>query len=121
MELGGAPGPEGTDDHASTPTTPLPVLGRAMSNELRGMSPLTLPGDDREGEGVELNDSASSDGRAPTPIAARTAARQLRVHMSGLGIGEIRRGNASAHTRALNQQSAAEFVSVIEIAAHASL
>ena len=102
---------------------------------------MTQAVEELQAEGVELNDSStvisessdsdssfrhgidasSFDGGAPTPIAARTAARQLRVHMSGLGIGEIRRGNASAHTRALNQQSAAEFVSVIEIAAHASL
>ena len=108
MELGEAPEPGGTDDFASAPTTPLPVLpvlGRGIPRQLRAVSPITQAGDDLQAEGVELNDSSTissessdsdsssrggsdasfSDDGTPTPTAARTAARQLGAHMSEPG------------------------------------
>ena len=89
---------------------------------------MTLIGDDFQAGGVELNDSStvssyppdgdnssrdgidasSSDDGVPTPMAARTAARQLRAHMSGPGDGdEIREGRSRAQTRVLNREAAA--------------
>ena len=62
MELGEAPEPGGTDDFASAPTTPLPVLpvlGRGIPRQLRAVSPITQAGDDLQAEGVELNDSST--------------------------------------------------------------
>ena len=46
------------------------------------------------------NDASSSDDGAPTPTAARTAARQIGAHMSGPGDGdEIREERTRAQTR----------------------
>ena len=54
------------------------------------------------------NDASSSDDGAPTPTAARTAARQIGAHMSGPGDGdEIRQGRARTQTMALNREAAA--------------
>ena len=112
MELGEAPQAGGTDDFASAPTTPLPVLGRKIPHEFRAVSPMTQAGNDLQAEGVELNDSStissessnsgfssrdgsnasSSEDGAPTPTAARIAARQLGAHMSRTGDGEDGRG-----------------------------
>ena len=117
--------PGGTDDYQSAPTTPLPVLGRRIPHQLCVVSLMTQTGGDCRAESVDLNDSstvsseppeshtsslngneASSSGdEAPTPTAARTAARQLEAHMLGPGDGdEIRKGRTRAQTRALNRK-----------------
>ena len=126
MELGEAPEARGAGDFSSARTTPLPVLGRGISHQLRAVSPTTQASDDLQPEGVELNnsskvssespdsDSSSRDGSdascsddgAPTLTAARTAARQLGAYMSGPGDGEdIREGRTRVHTRVLNREN----------------
>ena len=134
MELEEVSEPGGTDDYDSAPTTPLPVLGRGNSHQLRVVSPMTQTGGDFQAEGVCLNDSStvsieppdsdtssrdgndapSSDDGAPTQTAARAAARQLGAHMSGPGDGDkIREGRTRAQTRALNREAAAGLISTI--------
>ena len=101
MELGEAPEPGGTGDLTSSSATPLPVLGRGIPHQLRaGVSDDAswqrfvsrrcaaerLINDQRrivrQRLGIHLGMGASSsDGRTPTPTAARVAARQLGVHM----------------------------------------
>ena len=41
MDLEEAPEPGGTDDYESAPTTPLPIMGRGISHQLRAVSPMT--------------------------------------------------------------------------------
>ena len=136
MGLGKAPEPGGTDDFASAPTTQLPVSGRGISHQLRAVSPMTQAGGDLQSEGLGLNDSSiiisessdsdsssrhgsdasPSDDEAPTPTSARTAPRQLGVHMSGPSDGEnIREGRTRAQIRALNQKEAAGLISMIDL------
>ena len=132
LEDGSEPG--GTDDCEPAPTTPLPVLGREIPHQLCPVSPMTQTGGDFLAEIVELNDpstvsseppdsdtssrngndASSSDDGAPTPTAARTAARQLGAHMSGPGHGgEIRERRTRAQTRALSREAAAGQISTI--------
>ena len=134
MDLEEAPDPEGTDGYESSPTTPLPVLGRGVPHELRTVSPMTQTGGDFQAESVGLNessmvsiephysdtlsrdgnDASSSDDGAPTPTVARSTARQLRAHMSGpCDSNEIREGGTRAQTRALNREAAAGLISTI--------
>ena len=121
--------------------TPLPVLGRAITHQLRAVSPMTqavslIPqaGDEVRAEDVELNDisavsselsdsdsssqdaidASASEVEAPTPTAVGTAARQLGAHMSDPGDGEeIRKGRTRAQTRTLNREAAAGLISAI--------
>ena len=134
VDLEEAPEPGGTDVYESAPMTPLPVLGRGISHQLRAVPPMTQAGGDSQAESEELNDSStvssempesdtlsrddddasSSDDGVPTPTAIRTAARQLGAHKSGPGDGEeIREGNTRAQTRALNREAATGLISTI--------
>ena len=59
-----------------------------------------------------MNVASSSDDGAPTPTAARTAARQLGPHVSGPGDGnDIREGRIRAQTRALYREAALGLIS----------
>ena len=93
---------------------------------------MTQAGDDLQAEGVELSgstissessdndsssrdgsDASSSDNGAPTPTAARTAAREFGAHMPRPGDGEeIREGRTRAQTRALHLEAAAGLISM---------
>ena len=61
-EQGGTMDPEevsesgGVDDYESAPTTPLPVLGSGITQQLRVVAPMTQTGGDFQAESVELND-----------------------------------------------------------------
>ena len=94
-ELEDAPEPGGTDGVDSAPTTPLPVLGRGVPHQVRAMSPKAQADDDFQAGDTEPkdastvssdssdsdsssrdgSDASTSDDEAPTPTAARTAAR----------------------------------------------
>ena len=134
MDLEEAPEPGGTDVYESTPTIPMPVLGRGIPHQLRAVSPRTQAGGDSQAESEELNDSStvsseppesdtssrvgddasSSDDGAPTPTSIRTAARQLGAHMPAPGDREeVREGSTRAQTRALNQEAATGLTSMI--------
>ena len=134
VDLEEAPEPERTDVYESAPMTPLPVLGRGISHQLRAVPPMTQAGGDSQAESEELNDSStvssempesdtlsrddddasSSDDGVPTPTAIRTAARQLGAHKSGPSDGEeIREGSTRAQTRALNREAATRLISTI--------
>lgn len=59
--------------------------------------------------------ASASDDEAPTPKAARIAARQLQAHVRGLSDGgEIRERITRARTGALNQEAAAGLISTID-------
>ena len=76
-----------------------------MSNSNSGALSDTLTPD-----GEALGDAASPESGAKTPTAVRTAARQLRAHMSGPGdVEEIREGR----TRALSREAAAGLIIAI--------
>ena len=94
MELGEDPDPRGTGGFSSAPTTPMPVLGMGIPHQFRVVSPMTRASDGLQPQGVVSSESPDSDSSsrvrsdatsfadgAPTPTAARTAARQLGAHM----------------------------------------
>ena len=81
---------------------------QAESVDLNDSSTVSSEPPDSDTTSRDGNDASSSDDEAPTPTAARTAARQLGAHMSGPGDGdEVRVGRTRAQTRALNREAAA--------------
>ena len=44
----------GVDDYESAPTTPLPVLGSGITQQLRVVAPMTQTGGDFQAESVDL-------------------------------------------------------------------
>ena len=84
------------------------------SVDLNDSSTVSSEPPDSDTSSLNGNDASSSDDEAPTPTAARTAARQLGAHMLGPGDGdEIREGRTRAQTRALNREAAAGLISTI--------
>ena len=77
---------------------------QAESVDLNDSSTVSSEPPDSDTTSRDGNDASSSDDEAPTPTAARTAARHLGAQMSGPGDGdEIRQGRTRAQTRALNR------------------
>ena len=84
------------------------------SVDLNDSSTVSSKPPDSDTSSLNGNDASSSDDEAPTPTAARTAARELGAHILGPGDGNrIREGRTRAQSRALNQEAAAGVINTI--------